>query len=129
MHHPPVAMERHVAPPLIVFRWNLAFDDHRLGAVCHGLKDAVCPHVRSDDLILILVRPILASLVPDPVPDLSGIVPGCINRLEKIFYATAMSQPSHHPPFIVITVFEEAIHNLLITGPSDWVLFGVRIEP
>ena len=29
----------------------------------------------------------------------------------------------------MITVFEEAIPNLLITGLADGVLFGVRLEP
>ena len=28
----------------------------------------------------------------------------------------------------MITVFEEAIHNLLITGLADGVMFGVRLE-
>ena len=73
-HHPPVAMEHHIAPPLLVFHWNLAFDDHMLGTVYHGLKVAVCPHARSDDL-MILIQPIIASLVPNPVPDSSRIVP------------------------------------------------------
>ena len=107
-HHPHVAMERHVAPSLIVFHWNLAFDDHRFGTVCYGLKVAVCPNARSDDLI-ILIRPILASLFPDPFPDSSGVFPHRINRLDEIFYATAVSQCSHHPQFIVSTVFEEII--------------------
>ena len=45
-----------------------------------------------------------------------------------MFYATAVSQPSHHPQFIVITVFEEAIRNPLKTGLVDSVLFGGRPE-
>ena len=89
-HHPHITMERHNIPPLIVFCLNLAFGDHRLGTVHYGLKVAVCPHTRSDDL-MILVRPILASLVPDPFPDSNGIIPCRINRIDKIFYATAVS--------------------------------------
>ena len=121
-HNTPVTMERRVPPPRFVFHWNLTSDDHMLGTVCHGLKVAICPHTRSDDL-MILVWPILASLVPNPVLNSKGIVPRCIICLDKPFYATAVSQPSHHPQFIVITVFEEAIRDLLITCLADGVLF------
>ena len=92
------------------------------------MKVAVCPHARSDDL-MVQVRPILVSLVPNPVSDSNGIIPRRVNRLDRIFYATTVSQPNHHPQFIVITLFEEAIRDLLITGLVDGVLFGVRLEP
>ena len=121
-HNPPVTMERRIPPPRIVSHWNLAFDDHRLGTGCHGLKVAVFPHARSDNLMF-QVCPILASLVPDPVPDSNGVIPRRVNCLGEVFYATAVSQPSHHPQFIVITVFEEAIRDLLITCLADGVLF------
>ena len=126
-YHPHITMDRHNIPPLVTFHWNLAFEDNRLGTVRHVLRVAVCPHTRSHDL-MVLVRPILASLVPDPVPDLNVIIPRPINRIDKIFYATAVSQPSHHPQFIVITVFEETIRNLLVTGLADDGLFGVCLE-
>ena len=39
-----------------------------------------------------------------------------------------MSQPSYHPQFILVAMFEEALCDLLITGPVDGVLFDVRLE-
>ena len=41
-----------------------------------------------------------------------------------------MSRPSHHPQFIIIiTVFEEAIRDWLISELADDELFGVRLDP
>ena len=94
-------MERLNIPPLIVFCWNLAFENNRLGTVRHALRVTVFPHTRSDDL-MIIVCPILASLVPNPVPDLNNVIPRPINHIDEIFYVTAVSQQSHHPQFIII---------------------------
>ena len=63
------------------------------------------------------------------VLDLNGVIPRPINHIDEIFYATTVSQPSHHPQFIIITVFEETICNLLVTGLADGELFGVCLEP
>ena len=115
-------MERPIIPPLVVFCWSLDVEDNRLGTVCHTLRVSVCPHTRSDDL-MILVRPILFLFAT--VPDSNGVIPYPVNRIDEIFYATAVSQPSHHPQFIVITVFEETIRDLLITGLAGDELFGV----
>ena len=120
-------MERPSIPPLVVFWWNIVFEDDRLGTVCHALRVTICPYTRSEDLI-ILVRPIIASLVAT-VSDSNGIIPCPINRIAEIFYTTTISQPSHHPRFIIITVFEETIHDLLVTGLAGGELFGVRPEP
>ena len=60
---------------------------------------------------------------------MNGVIPRPINRIDEIFYATTVSQPSHHPQFIIITVFEETIRDLLVTGLADGELFGVRLEP
>ena len=101
--------------------WSLAFEDDRLGTVRHALKVNICPYARADNL-LVLVRPILTSLV-SAAPDSNGVIPRRVNYLGEVFYATAVSQPSHHPQFIVITVFEEATRDLLITCLADGVLF------
>ena len=53
-HHAHITMERHNIPPLVVFRWNLAFEDNMLRTVCHALRVAVCPHTRSDDLMILV---------------------------------------------------------------------------
>ena len=119
-------MERTIIPPLVVFRWSLAVENSKLGAVRYALRVPVCPHTRYDDL-MILVRPILFLLAT--VPDSNNVIPRPVNRIDEIFYATIVSQPSHHPHFIIITVFEETIRNLLITGLADDELFGVCLEP
>ena len=39
-----------------------------------------------------------------------------------------MAQPSVHPQFAVITMFNEAIHDQLVTGLADVTLCGVCLE-
>ena len=79
----PTTMDRFVAPPLVVFHWSLAFDDHMLQIIRFGLKVKVCPYTRSDDL-MVLVWPILASLVPVPVPNPNGVVNRTGNHIDEI---------------------------------------------
>ena len=125
-HHPHITMERPIIPPLILLRWTLFVEDSMLGTVRHALKVSICPHTRSDDL-LIVMRPILHHLAT--IPDSNGVILRPINRIDEMFYATTVSRPSHHPQFIVITIFEETIRDCLISELADDELFGVRLEP
>ena len=75
---------------------------------------------------MVLVRPILAHHVA-AFPDSNGIISCPIDRIDEIFYATSMSQSSHHPQFIIITVFEDTIRDHLVTELADGELFDVRL--
>jgi len=119
-------MERPIIPHLILLRWTLFVEDSMVGTVRHSLEVSIYPHTRSEDL-LIVMRPILHHLAI--IPGSNGVIPCPVNRIDKMFYATAVSRPSHHPQFIVITVFEETIRDRLISELADDELFGVRLEP
>ena len=62
-------------------------------------------------------------------PGSNGVVPRPIHRVGEMFYATAVSRPSHHPQFIVITAFEESIRDRLLSELADDELFGARLNP
>ena len=66
---------------------------------------------------MILVRPILDSLVPIPS-----------SPIDKIFYVTKITQPSFHPQYAVITVFEETVLDSLLTDLMDGVIFDVPLK-
>ena len=67
---------------------------------------------------MVLIQPILDSL--DPVPS---------SPIDAIFYVNKMAQPSFHPQYAVITVFEEMVLNSLLTGLADGVIFDVPLKP
>ena len=67
---------------------------------------------------MILVRPILDSIVPITC-----------SPIDKIFYAIRMTQPSFHPQYAVITVFEETVLNSLLAGLADGVIYNVPLKP
>ena len=97
-----------------------------LGTDRHALKVSICPHARTDDL-LVLLRPVIHHLAT--IPDSDGVIPRPVKRINEMFYATSMSQPSHLPQFIIITVYEEVIRDLFISHLDDKELFGVRLVP
>ena len=119
-------MDRPIVTPLVLVRWNLAGVNKALGTVRHAFKVTICPHTRFDDL-LVVMRPILHLLAA--APGSNGVVPRPIHRVDEMFYATTVSRPSHHPQFIVITIFEETIRDCLISELADDELPGVRLEP
>jgi hypothetical protein len=119
-------MDRPIITPLILVRWNLACEDRALGTVRHAFKVTICPHTRSDDF-LVIMRPILRLLAA--ASGSNGVVSRPIQHVDEMFYAAAVSRPSHHPQFIVITVFEESIRDHLISELADEELFGIRLDP
>ena len=123
-------MDRYDNAPWVMFPWSLAYEEYRLQIVLFGLKVRVCPYTRSDD-IMVLVRPLLASSIPVPVPNPNpaGLVQHPDSHTNEIFYVTTMALPSVHPQFAVITVFEEAVLNRLLTSLADGIIFDARLEP
>ena len=49
--------------------------------------------------------------------------------VNKVFFVTSMAQPSVNPQFAVVTLFNEDIHDQLVTGLADVTLYGVCLEP
>ena len=88
----------------------------KLRSFFFALKVVIYPLTRSDDL-MVLVQPILDSLVPVPS-----------SPIGEIFHVTKMTQPSCHPQYAVITVFEETFLNSLLTGLADGVVFDVPLK-
>ena len=125
-YHPHITMAHPINPPLVLLRWTLCREDDMLGVCRYALKVKICPHTRADDL-LVLLRPVIYLLATRP--DSNGIISRPVKRIDEMFYATTVSHPSHHFQFIIITVFEEVIRDLLISELADEELFGVRLEP
>ena len=110
-------MDRYVNAPRVMFPWSLAYKDYRLQVVCFVLKVVICSFTRSEDPI-VLAQPLLDSITPVPV------VP-----VDEIFYVTKMMLPSIHPQFAMITVFEEAVIDSLLTGLAAGIIFDVQLNP
>ena len=123
---PHFTMDRPIVTPLVLVRWNLASVDGALGTIRHAFKVTVSPHTRSNDVLHIMI-PILRLLAATSKSN--GVIPRPVQRVDEMFYAVPVSQPSHHPQFIVVTVFEESIRDLLISGLADEELFGIRLDP
>ena len=105
-------MDRYVNFHLVLHSCRLAFEQFNLGVVLFGLKLAICPFTRYD-IIVVVLWPFLV---------------GANHPVEKIFFVTSMAQPSVHPQFAIITLFEGAICDKLVTGLVDATLYGVRLE-
>ena len=119
-------MDRPIVTPLVLVRWNLASVDGALGTVRHAFKVTVSPHTRSNDVLHIMI-PILRLLARTSKSN--GVIPRLVQRVDEMFYAVPISQPSHQPQFLVITVFEESIRDHLISELADEELFGIRLDP
>ena len=63
------------------------------------------------------------------MPILDILVPIPSSPIDEIFYATNVTQPSFHPQYDVITVFEETVLDSLLTGLADGVLYNVPLRP
>ena len=95
----PVAMNRNVEAPLVIHPYSLVYEQFRLQITLFALKIVICPYTRYDD-IMVLIRPLIVGLV------------GHANQpINEIFMVTMVAQPSIHPQFAVITLFEDAILN------------------
>jgi hypothetical protein len=112
-----VAMDRYVAPPRVICPWTLGYEAFQTEALRFGLKIAISALTRSKD-IMVPVQHILDNLVPIPS-----------SPIDEIFYVTRVTQPCLHPQFAVITVFNEAILESLLTGLADGVIYGVPLRP
>ena len=102
----PIAMDCYVDFPLVLYSYGLAFEQFNLGDVLFGLKLAICPFTRYD-YIMVVPRPFLV---------------GADHPVDKILFVTSMTQPSVHPQFAIITLFNEDIRDQLVTGLADVIL-------
>ena len=109
----PIAMDCYVDFSLVLYSYSLAFEQFNLGDVLSGLKLAICPFTRYDD-IMVTLRPFLV---------------GADHPVNKVFFVTSPAQPSVHPWFAVGTLFKQDVHAQLVTGLADVMLCGVCLEP
>ena len=99
-----VAMDRYLSPPREIFPWSLTYQAFQSEVVRFGLKIVLSALTRLNN-IMVLVQHILDSLVPIPS-----------SPVDEIFYVTKVTQPSLHPQYAAITVFEETVLESLLTA-------------
>ena len=90
-------MDCYVKTPPVMHPYSLAYEQFKPQVSLFALKKVIYPYDRYDS-IMVLIRPLRV-----------GLVDHANKHVDEIFFVTTVAQPSIHPQFAVMTLFEEAI--------------------
>ena len=100
----------------VMYQYTLGYKQFRLQVNLRAMKITICPYTRAYN-ILGLVRPLLVANDNKLLGD------------DEVFLATTEELPGIHPKFAMLTIFEEATFNILMTGLDNAELYHVRLQP
>ena len=99
-----------------MYRYDLGYKQFKLQVVLYAPKISICPYIRAYNIMGLII-----FLLANNFNKLLGI--------DEIFLAITNELLSIHLQFAMLTMFEEATFDILMTGLATAELYHVRLDP